>query len=46
MMGGVNGAVDYYYNTMKFGHPEADGPHYDNTLLQGGIVCPTSQVGR
>lgn len=38
-MGGVNGAVDYYYKTMKFGHPEADGPHYDNTLLQGGIVC-------
>lgn len=46
MMGGVNGAVDYYYNTMKFGHPEADGPHYDNTLLQGGIVSPSSQVGR
>lgn len=41
MMGGVNGAVDYYYKTMKFGHPEADGPHYDNTLLQGGIVCPS-----
>jgi len=44
MMGGVNGAVDYYYNTMKFGHPEADGPHYDNTLLQGGIVCPSPRL--
>lgn len=39
MMGGVNGAVDYYQNTMKFGHPAADGaPVIDNTLLQGGIV--------
>ncbi|KAI9872744.1 MAG: hypothetical protein M1830_001237 [Pleopsidium flavum] len=38
MMGGVNTAKDYYYNTMKFGHPGPDGPIIDNTLLQGGIV--------
>ncbi|MCJ1235526.1 hypothetical protein MMC14_003495 [Varicellaria rhodocarpa] len=39
MMGGVNGAVDYYQNTMKFGYPDANGtPVITNSLLQGGIV--------
>ena len=40
MMGGVNGAVDYYDTTMKFGHPDptTGAPVIDNTLLQGGIV--------
>ena len=39
MMGGVNNAVDYYRDTMHFGHPGPDGsPVIDNTLLQGGIV--------
>ena len=38
-MGGVNGAVDYYQNTMKFGKLGPDGPIYEDTLLQGGIVC-------
>ncbi|KAL9134240.1 MAG: hypothetical protein Q9175_004579 [Cornicularia normoerica] len=40
MMGGVNGAVDYYDTTMKFGHPDpkTGAPFIDNTLLQGGIV--------
>ena len=40
MMGGVNGAVDYYQTTMKFGHqdPVTGAPIIDNTLLQGGIV--------
>ena len=41
MMGGVNGAPNYYHDTMKFGHigpgPEFS-PVIDNTLLQGGIV--------
>lgn len=41
MMGGVNGAPNYYEKTMKFGHvgpaPEKS-PVIDNTLLQGGIV--------
>ncbi|MCJ1364248.1 hypothetical protein MMC16_003357 [Acarospora aff. strigata] len=39
MMGGVNGAVDYYQNTMKFGKLGPDGPIYEDTLLQGGIVA-------
>ncbi|KAL9046944.1 MAG: hypothetical protein Q9214_000352 [Letrouitia sp. 1 TL-2023] len=39
MMGGVNGAENYYEHTMHFGHPAKDGsPIIDNTLLQGGIV--------
>jgi len=39
MMGGVNNAVSYYHDTMKFGHEGPDGsPVIDNTLLQGGIV--------
>ena len=39
MMGGVNGALDYYQTTMKFGHEGPNGaPIIDNTLLQGGIV--------
>ena len=39
MMGGVNGAVDYYRDTMKFGHPDDKGtPVITNSLLQGGIV--------
>lgn len=39
MMGGVNNAVDYYRDTMKFGHEGPDGsPVIDDTLLQGGIV--------
>ena len=41
MMGGVNGAPNYYRDTMKFGHvgpPPENSPVIDNTLLQGGIV--------
>ena len=39
MMGGVNNAVNYYQDTMKFGHQSKDGsPFIDNALLQGGIV--------
>lgn len=39
MMGGVNNAVNYYHDVMKFGHEGDDGaPVIDNTLLQGGIV--------
>jgi len=40
MMGGVNGAIDYYQYTMKFGHYDKvkDAPVIDKTLLQGGIV--------
>ncbi|KAL8639239.1 MAG: hypothetical protein Q9228_003707 [Teloschistes exilis] len=40
MMGGVNGAQNYYENTMHFGHPdpETGAPVIDDTLLQGGIV--------
>ena len=39
MMGGVNNAVNYYQDTMKFGHQGTDGsPVIDNALLQGGIV--------
>lgn len=39
MMGGVNGAENYYKDTMHFGHPAPDGsPIIDDTLLQGGIV--------
>ena len=40
MMGGVNNAVDYYQNTMKFGvyDPQTKAPRIDNSLLQGGIV--------
>lgn len=40
MMGGVNGAIDYYHYTMKFGHfdEKTQAPVIDNTLLQGGIV--------
>ena len=39
MMGGVNNAVDYYHNVMKFGYPKEDGsPEITNTLRQGGIV--------
>lgn len=42
MMGGVNNAENYYHVTMKFGHKGQNGPVIDNTLLQGGIVCPLS----
>lgn len=40
MMGGVNGAQNYYEDHMHFGHPNPeDGtPVIDNELLQGGIV--------
>ena len=40
MMGGVNNAVDYYQNTMKFGvQSKVDGsPIIEDPLLQGGIV--------
>lgn len=39
MMGGVNNAVDYYQNTMKFGTEGPDGtPIIHKPLLQGGIV--------
>ncbi|KAL8731504.1 MAG: hypothetical protein Q9166_003350 [cf. Caloplaca sp. 2 TL-2023] len=39
MMGGVNGARNYYQDTMHFGHPAEDGtPFIDDELLQGGIV--------
>lgn len=40
MMGGVNNAPNYYYETMKFGHPDpvTGAPVITNTLLQGGIV--------
>lgn len=39
MMGGVNGAENYYEKHMHFGHPGPDGsPVIDDTLLQGGIV--------
>lgn len=40
MMGGVNGAYDYYHNTMKFGteDPETHEPIVQDALLQGGIV--------
>lgn len=40
MMGGVNGAYDYYYNTMKFGieDPKTQEPIVQDALLQGGIV--------
>ena len=45
MMGGVNGAVDYYEKTMKFGHPDANGtPQITNSLLQGGIVSNEKEV--
>lgn len=42
MMGGVNGAQNYYQTTMKFGHPdpETGSPFIDDELLQGGIVRP------
>lgn len=41
MMGGVNNAVDYYQNTMKFGvqDPKTLEPVIQKPLLQGGIVC-------
>lgn len=40
MMGGVNGAKNYYQDHMHFGHPdpETGAPVIDDTLLQGGIV--------
>ncbi|KAL8995871.1 MAG: hypothetical protein Q9169_004479 [Polycauliona sp. 2 TL-2023] len=40
MMGGVNGARNYYEDHMHFGHPNPeDGtPVIDDELLQGGIV--------
>ncbi|KAL9107828.1 MAG: hypothetical protein Q9227_007343 [Pyrenula ochraceoflavens] len=40
MMGGVNGAYDYYHNTMKFGilDQTTQDPIVQNALLQGGIV--------
>ena len=43
MMGGVNNAINYYRDTMHFGHPNPDpkyegAPVIDDTLLQGGIV--------
>lgn len=40
MMGGVNGAYDYYHNTMKFGieDEQTQEPIVQNALLQGGIV--------
>ena len=39
MMGGVNGAQNYYEEHMHFGHPKKDGtPEITNELLQGGIV--------
>lgn len=42
MMGGVNGARNYYQDTMKFGHPDPvlGSPVIDDELLQGGIVRP------
>ena len=49
-MGGVNNAVDYYQNTMKFGvQSKEDGsPVIEDPLLQGGIVSfsmePTSHT--
>lgn len=47
MMGGVNGARNYYQDTMKFGRydPVAQKPFIENTLLQGGIVSNVSTIG-
>ena len=51
MMGGVNNAVDYYQNTMKFGvqDPVTGFANIQDPLLQGGIVSlfqvkPTSHT--
>ena len=40
MMGGVNGAYDYYHSTMRFGieDPKTHEPIVQDALLQGGIV--------
>ena len=47
MMGGVNGARNYYQDTMKFGHYDSvnQKPFIDNSLLQGGIVSHTITSG-
>jgi hypothetical protein len=39
-MGGVNNAVNYYQDTMKFGvqNPATKEAIIQNPLLQGGIV--------
>jgi hypothetical protein len=45
-MGGVNNAVDYYQNTMKFGvqNPTTKEAIIQNPLLQGGIVRQRTMV--
>lgn len=39
MMGGFNGAQNYYEEHMHFGHPKEDGtPKITDEILQGGIL--------
>lgn len=47
MMGGVNGARNYYEDTMKFGYYDEVGrrPFIQRSLLQGGIVSRASIMG-